>query len=202
MRIAGLLEFGLALFSAAALAAPTPPPIGNFALVDQNGKPFQLHDLRGNYVFLTFIFTRCPLPKMCPLTMSRSNELVRQWGRLKGAPPLRILAVTLDPEHDTPKVLKSYARRHRVDERVFRLATGVPQVLSDLAAEFNVAGFPGQGSITHNMKNILLGPELSAVKAYKDNEWTAPQVIGDMSRYRAREQAPTKAGTPPLPPSP
>src|SRR5688500_17199954 len=82
-----LVTFALAflLFQSAFAAMP----VKNFPLVDQNGKPFQLHDLKGQSVFVSFVFTRCPLPTMCPLTVTRNKELFQKWKQAKSTKPVR-----------------------------------------------------------------------------------------------------------------
>src|SRR4051812_35389673 len=127
-------------------------PVANFPLVDQNGKPFQLHDYKGNYLLLSFIYSRCPMPKMCPLTVSLNREVYERWKKRPGAPPLKFLLTTLDPEHDTPSVLKDYAKQRKLDPAAFRLATGSPQVLAQFASTFGVLGKPAAGGfISHNL---------------------------------------------------
>jgi protein SCO1 len=153
--------------------------IPNAPLVNQEGKPFQVHDLKGKYVFVTFVFSRCPLPKMCPLTMKKSNSLLREWRDKKIGTPLHVLAVTLDPDNDNPATLKKFGKTHAVDFSRFTLATGNPQVLASFAENFNVMAIPDGKFISHNMKNILIGPDLTELAQYRDNEWQPQQVIQD-----------------------
>ena len=155
-------------------------PLTNRPFVNQDGKPFQLHDLKGNYVFVSFVFTRCPLPSMCPLTMTLNKQLYSEWKKTKKAPPLKFLVVTLDPAFDTPAVLRGYAKARGVNNKDFTLATGNATVLSDFAGEFNVIGMPAGGTISHNLKSILLAPDLSVLQEYKDNEFSPSQVLKDI----------------------
>jgi len=154
-------------------------PIKNFPLVNQEGKPFQLHDLKGHYVLVTFVYTRCPLPTMCPLSLKLSRQTMAAWKNdpaLKGK-TLVSLAVTLDPDNDTPKALKAYGKRFSLTLPNGVMATGDAKVLAELAGEFNVIGFPNQGTISHNSKHILLDPEMNEVAQFKDNEWKMPAVL-------------------------
>ncbi len=163
-------------------------PLKNFPLVNQLGRPFQLHDLKGNHVFVTFIYSRCPLPTMCPLSLKLTRQVLAAWKKdptLKGK-KITALAVTLDPEHDTPAVLKAYGKLFGIVSPHGILATGDTKVLGELAGEFNVVGFPEQGSIAHNSKHILLDPSLETVKEFKDNEWKINEVI------EAAKKMPTK----------
>jgi protein SCO1 len=77
----------------------------NFHLVDQDGKPFQLSQLRGKAVLFSFGFTHCP--NVCPTTLS---ELAKVYQALPGKDreKVQILFVSIDPHRDTPETMKSY----------------------------------------------------------------------------------------------
>ena len=75
-----------------------------FSLTDHNGQPRTLADFKGKAVVLFFGFTQCP--DVCPTSMSEMAEAKRLLGpdgdRLQG------LFVSVDPERDTPEVMKQY----------------------------------------------------------------------------------------------
>lgn len=160
------------------VAAPNP----DAALIDQNGRAFKFHDLKGNYVFVSFLFTRCPNVKMCPMTVKLNKRLEKAAREAKI--PLKFLFVTLDPKADNPKVLKSYEKANALDPKTYTLATGDEKVLETFAANWNVIGVPENGTINHNAKSALLAPDLSDVKMYKDNEWTPEAVLSDLQAHQ------------------
>lgn len=161
-------------------AATKEPPVPNFALVNHEGKPFQLYDLKGKYLFVSFIYTRCPLSNMCPLTITLNRSLHSKWAKLKDKPGLHFLLVTLDPQFDTADTLKKFGVKRGLNFKNFTLVTGNEQTLSDFASQFNVIGFPSDGMISHNMKSILLDPNLVPIKEYKENEWKAEEVLKEL----------------------
>jgi cytochrome oxidase Cu insertion factor (SCO1/SenC/PrrC family) len=160
-------------------------PIPNFKLVDQENRPFQLHDLKGHYVLLSFVYTRCPMADMCPRTLSLMKDLIakskEQPGWKQSGFPLKVLAVTLDPSYDTPEIMKSYAESQGLTFDKFTFATGQPKDLVDLESHFNVLGIEGQGSVSHTMKAVLLSPLMVPLREYKDNDWTPGIVLNDMA---------------------
>ena len=93
--------------------------------------------------------------------------------------PLRLLVITLDPEADTPAVLKKYGQTHGLDMKNSTLATGVPQALVDFESAFNVAGWPSGNTTVHNLKTILVGPDLVEIKQYLENEFKPEDVVRD-----------------------
>ncbi|RZL00644.1 MAG: SCO family protein [Rubrivivax sp.] len=75
-----------------------------FSLTDFNGKKRTLADFKGKVVFVFFGFTQCP--EVCPTTMAELAEVKRRLG--KDGDRLQGVFITIDPERDTPTVLKEY----------------------------------------------------------------------------------------------
>ena len=76
----------------------------DFALTDHNGKPRTLADFRGKVVTVFFGFTHCP--DVCPTTLSEMKLVLKELG--SDANRVQVLFVTVDPERDTPEVLRQY----------------------------------------------------------------------------------------------
>ena len=109
----GAFVAGLVLFSAIIfiVTGRSPAPItmssaigGPFKLVDHNSKPITEQDLMGNPFLVFFGFTHCP--DVCPSTLFEVSEILRQLG--PAGKNVRALFVTVDPERDTPALLKEY----------------------------------------------------------------------------------------------
>lgn len=135
------LGLGLALAVAVAglvvrLGVRRPPPAGQSAttdrtsfltnfqplnLVDQTGQPFQVAALAGKVVLFNFIFTSCP--NVCPVQTQALAEVQRSLP--DGVRDrVRFVSVSIDPEHDTPRVLQSFAARFKVDFSRWTFVTG------------------------------------------------------------------------------
>ncbi|MBI4753896.1 MAG: SCO family protein [Betaproteobacteria bacterium] len=76
----------------------------NFALTDHNGQPRTLADFRGKVVTLFFGYTQCP--DVCPTSLAMMAETLRQIGPDAGR--VQVLFVSVDPERDTPELLRNY----------------------------------------------------------------------------------------------
>jgi protein SCO1/2 len=108
----GAFVAGLVLFSAVIfiVTGRTPAPIamstvgGPFKLIDQNNKPITEQDFKGQPFLVFFGFTHCP--DVCPTTLFEVSEIFRTLG--PEAKNLRAMFVTVDPERDTPAVIKDY----------------------------------------------------------------------------------------------
>ena len=106
--LAGLaLCFGVVLIVAGRLSSPVAQIAaigGPFKLTDQNGKVVTEQDLKGHPFLVFFGFTHCP--DVCPTTLFEVSEVMRALG--PDAERTRALFITVDPERDTPAVMKDY----------------------------------------------------------------------------------------------
>ncbi len=79
-------------------------PVADFVLTNQDGQPVHLSDYRGRLVVLFFGYTHCP--DVCPTTLARLNQVMRELG--DDAKAVQVLFVSVDPERDTPAALKQF----------------------------------------------------------------------------------------------
>jgi protein SCO1/2 len=77
---------------------------GPFHLVDQNGKAVSDADLKGKWQLLFFGYTHCP--DTCPTALNEISLALDRLGKKRNE--VEIVFITVDPERDTPEVLKSY----------------------------------------------------------------------------------------------
>jgi protein SCO1/2 len=158
-------------------------PVADAALVDQDGRPHPFSSLRGNRVALTFIYTRCPLPDFCPL-MNRNFAAVQKALKSNRAlADVRLVTMTLDPEFDTPAVLKPLARAMDADPAVWSFLTGDPAAVNRFGAQFGVytekdAQSPGQ--IIHNLRTAVIDASGRLVKIESGNSWTPADLVASL----------------------
>jgi protein SCO1 len=94
-----------------------------FSLVDQRGSPVTLRDLRGTWLVVFFGFTHCP--DICPTALQNAAGALAALG--PGSQPLRVLFITVDPDRDTPAVLKEYLAHF--DRRIIGLTGSRGQIV-------------------------------------------------------------------------
>lgn len=78
----------------------------DFQLLDADGRAVRLADFRGRCVMLFFGFTQCP--DVCPTALGRAADVMRRLG--PQAARLQVVFVTVDPERDSPAVMREYPR--------------------------------------------------------------------------------------------
>ncbi len=161
-----------------------PQPIPDFHLVSQEGKRFGLAELSQSYVLVGFVFTRCTVPKACPLTMQKMRQVQQLWSERQragktGGRSLHMLSLSIDPDHDQPAILKRYGRSYDVDFSSWTLASGPHKLLQDeIPAMFGVIALErGDGDISHGVKMALLAPGLKAVDEWDNNNVEPEQIV-------------------------
>jgi protein SCO1/2 len=121
--------------------------VPDFQLSDQTGRAVRLSALRGEPVAVTFVYTRCPIATACPMTMTKFAKLNAALTEKKVG---RLLAVTVDPENDTPAVLADFAKKIGADPARWKFLTGEPKVVARAADSFGILYYPDRGQIVHS----------------------------------------------------
>ncbi len=104
---------------------------GPFDLVDQNGKPVASADLKGKWLLVYFGYTHCP--DACPTALNDMALALDALGPKRGE--VRPVFITVDPERDTPAVLKDYVAAF--DAPILAL-TGTPEQVARAAKGYRV----------------------------------------------------------------
>ncbi len=156
---------------------PIPPPKGqrnigeqlpDFNLLDQNGHPVRLSDLRGRVVALNFLYTRCPLPDVCPRLAANFATLRKRVG-----PGVVFVSITVDPEFDTPPVLAEYARRWSATTPGWLFLTGD---VSKAAAALGEVYWTDEGSIGHNSTTSVISRDGKLAARVDGSTWRVEQL--------------------------
>jgi cytochrome oxidase Cu insertion factor (SCO1/SenC/PrrC family) len=104
-------------------AVYTPPvPAADFILTDQNGKPFHMAAMAGKVVVFTFIYTHCM--DVCPYVSLKLKAALGLLG--PQAARVELVAVTSDPQRDTPQVMAEYSRKLGLFD-TWHFVTGSPK---------------------------------------------------------------------------
>src|SRR5205807_2425655 len=113
-----------------------------------------LADFRGRIVAVTFIFTSCTAT--CPVLTPMMSLVQDRLGRDFGA-GVAFASITVDPERDTPEMLKLYAQMHGADVPGWSFLTGPPALIQDLTNRYGVYASTGaSGDIEHSMLTSIV----------------------------------------------
>jgi cytochrome oxidase Cu insertion factor (SCO1/SenC/PrrC family) len=130
---------------------------GPFRLIDQNGKTVSDADLKGKWQLVFFGYTHCP--DTCPTALNEISLALDQLGVKRDE--VEIVFITVDPERDTPAVMKAYVQSF--DARIIAL-TGSPDAVAQAAKAYRVyyAKHPrgdGEYDMDHSAVIYVMNPE-------------------------------------------
>ena len=109
--------------------------VPDFTLINQDKKEVNFQDFRGKAVLLTFIYTNCPTS--CPITTKKFVQIQKDMADTVGS-ELILLAITVDPEFDTPDKLRAFALDLDVDLRTMHFLTGENTVVKKVLKDYGI----------------------------------------------------------------
>ncbi len=106
--------------------------VPDFQLTDQNNKKITNRDMLGKVYLVEFFFSRCPT--ICPVMNTNMRAIEDEIND----PDFGIVSISIDPENDTPELLKEHAQRIGVKSPNWHFLTGNRDYIGKLADQFNI----------------------------------------------------------------
>ena len=142
-----------------ATVLPGAADLPEFALLDQNGEPFGRDGFEGHWSLVFFGFTHCP--DICPLTLQTLANAQQQLAAVGADPLPRIVLVSVDPERDTPEIMRDYIGYFGSGHTgVTGALDELRKLTSSLGIFFAKSAIEGDSySVDHSSVVLLLNPE-------------------------------------------
>lgn len=144
--------------------------IGDFSLLNQNGKTINLDEVKGKVFVAEYFFTTCQ--SICP---KMTAQMTRVQKKFKGEEDFKILSFTVHPEYDTVEVMKAYAEKHNAVEGQWHFLTGDKDELYHLARNSffvlkpaEAANLGDAGSDFIHTNNFVLVDQQLRIRGYYD----------------------------------
>lgn len=133
----------------------------NVELITQNGKKVRFYDdlIKGKVVALELIYTTCKYN--CPLETARLVQLQKQLGDHMGK-DIFFISITIDPEHDTPEVLKAYAEKYKVGPG-WTFLTGKEADIKLISKKLGLDKLPTGNDPDGHTPSLLIGNEATGI---------------------------------------
>jgi protein SCO1/2 len=133
---------------------PKIAPAPDFTLTSQDGGEVKLADFRGKVVAVTFIFTRCAdtCPVLTPMMSFVQDRLGADFGE-----KIAFVSITVDPERDTPEVLKEYGEAFGANFTGWFFLTGSPPTIREVTRRYGVfAAKAENGNVDHTFLTSII----------------------------------------------
>ena len=174
---------------------PEPPPVlsqlPEFSLVGIDGKTYGSAELRGQVYVANFFFTSCR--SICPAIMKGMSRLQDGFAQ-RNIRGVRLVSISVDPEHDTPEILGSYAKGMGVDPLRWTLLTGDPERVRALVVDgFKTPviapppGGPEPIDIAHTGKLVLVDGA-GRIRGYYDSDEMGLDEVFNRAQHVLRQE--------------
>ena len=142
--------------------------VPDLPVIDERGRRETLASLRGHPYALTFIYTRCRDPKMCPFVSAKLHQVQTRTAGTNAA----LVEVSLDPAYDRPPVLARYGKLFGADPTRWHLFTGDPRTVLDFAARFRILErSAGPDTIVHTERLAIVDAGGHITRFLDDTAW-------------------------------
>jgi protein SCO1 len=164
---------GSGRFAGGELNPPQPTP--DFTLTDQSGTKVSMADQRGKLVLVTFLYTNCP--DVCPLITQNLNQALQMLGSKRD--DVRVLAVSVDPEGDTPESVDKYAKAHHLLPE-FHYLIGTRDELTKVWKDYDVAAVASDPELVDHTAYTMLVDRAGEGRVIYDASVKAKDVAHDV----------------------
>ncbi|MCA9608920.1 MAG: SCO family protein [Myxococcales bacterium] len=168
---------------------PEMVPISDFTLLDQTGEEFSSRTLRGKVWVADMIFTSCP--DICPMMSTTMANLTRR----VSSPEVRFVSISVDPEVDTPEVLRDYAGRYGADTRRWTFLTGSAEDVNRVVYRSfrlpmgeRLERDDGRYDILHTARFILIDRRMTMRGLYETDREGLARLEHDIERLLAEPE--------------
>jgi protein SCO1/2 len=142
------------------------------AVVTQDGKTLRFYDdlIKGKIVVVSFVYTNCS--DLCPIMTARLAEVKDKLGDAVGR-DIFFISLSVDPEHDTPEMLKAFADAFQATAPGWQFLTGKPEDIDAINAKFGDRS-AGRGLSNHR-NEILIGNDATG-------DWERDSALTDINQ--------------------
>lgn len=161
-----------------------------FEFTTQDNKTLSLEDLKGNYWIADMIFTNCET--VC-LPMTANMKLLQDRLKEEGFDDIQLVSFSVDPDYDTPEVLKEYGESYDADFSNWTFLTGYDfETIKEISIKSfkSILAEPPEGDdqVTHGTRFFLVDPEGKVIKHYDGvQSGNMESIVNDIRKIKEAE---------------
>ncbi|MDP7420933.1 MAG: SCO family protein [bacterium] len=153
---------------------------GDFELLNQDGEKIPFSRFHDVVKIVSFIFIKCSMPTMCPLTTKNLRRLQKLLDEDLGREVV-LLSITFDPESDTPAALKRYGELYGADFSNWHFLTGSLPAIDRVCEDYEIIHEKTDGDlIRHSVITFLIDGADNVRKMYFANKWKPEDLKQDI----------------------
>jgi len=161
--------------------------IDNVTFSKTDNSSYNLHNTDKDFIVISYIFSRCPMPEMCPAVIS-NNQFLAETFRNEN---IDFLLISFDYIFDTPEILlEKYGNiESNYPNLIFLSSTNHYNDLILLTKQSDISfGGVEDNNIGHTMRTLILNKEKKILKVYEGYNWTPSEFKRDMQNFISIEK--------------
>lgn len=160
-----------------------------YTFTNELGQAVSLEQFKGKAYAITFFYTRCPFPTFCPRTASNFAEATDLLLKMKGGPKnWHLIALTFDPDHDTPARLRAYGLQYGYNPKRWNLLTGAMIDIDAITEQFGMSFDRTGDTFSHNVRTVVVDPAGRIHRIFVGIKWTAEELASAVAKAAASKR--------------
>jgi protein SCO1/2 len=178
--LVGMILFSFPRCSRTGNEFPVVREAPDFELINQDQEKVRLSQFQESVKFISFIYIRCSMARMCPLTTKNFRRLQKLF-REDQAKRVELMLITFDPQFDTPGALKKYGEMYEADFSNWNFLTGSEEEIDAVCENYEIIHEKQEnGMIRHSIMAYLIDKQNNIRKIYIGNDWDPLRVKLDI----------------------
>lgn len=168
-------------------------PVGDFVLLDREGRPVELSRYRGKPLLVNFIYTACF--QACPTTTRNLQKAVEGTVSVMGADRFHVVSIGFNQPFDSPAALKDFARQHGIHLPNWEFLSPAPAIVNDLTRNFGFSFVATPAGFDHINQVTMVDADGTIVRQVYGEKFTAEDIAEPLKMLITRSPIPPAVGT-------
>lgn len=168
-------------------------PVGDFVLLDREGRPVELSRYRGKPLLVNFIYTACF--QVCPTTTRNLQSAIRDTVAVLGAERFNVISIGFNQPFDSPPALKNFAVQYGINLPNWEFLSPSPAILDDLTRNFGFSYVATAAGFDHLNQITMVDAEGKIFRQVYGEKFTAKDLAEPLKAMIAGAAIPPQTGT-------
>ena len=168
-------------------------PVGDFVLLDREGRPVDLARYRGKPLLVSFIYTACF--QVCPTTTRNLQKAVQNTVGVMGAERFNVISIGFNQPFDSPAALKDFAKQYGIHLPNWEFLSPAAAIVGDLTRNFGFSFVATPAGFDHLNQVTMVDAEGRIVRQVYGEKFTAEDLAEPLKRLITGSAIPPEVGT-------
>lgn len=168
-------------------------PVGDFVLLNREGKPVELSKYRGKPLLVNFIYTACF--QVCPTTTRNLQKAVQNTVSVMGADRFNVISIGFNQPFDSPQALKDFSVQYGISLPNWEFLSPSAAILDELTRNFGFSYVPTAAGFDHLNQVTMVDAEGRIVKQVYGEKFTAKDLAEPLKLLITGSAIPPEAST-------